>query len=156
VLCFKSSLLRWLTISPVTMGWTYYIWSELFHISGRWWRQQVPLKRRWTFTRLHGATTHKTAVFILAAVRTWNPTWFIYPTLFLEVGLTYFQLVYHFFGYLFFYFLHFSIKVFFTHSIEHRRSVIILFRLEQELSFSGKVVQLNVTETRRKAVTILP
>jgi hypothetical protein len=30
--------------------------------SSRWWRQQVPLKRRWTFTRLHGATIQKTSL----------------------------------------------------------------------------------------------
>jgi hypothetical protein len=41
-----------------------------------WWRQQAPLKRRWTSTRLHGATTQKTAIFILAVVRTWNLTQF--------------------------------------------------------------------------------
>jgi hypothetical protein len=32
------------------------------------------LKRRWTYTRLHGATTQKTAIFILAAVRTSSTT----------------------------------------------------------------------------------
>jgi hypothetical protein len=32
-----------------------------------WWRQKTPLKRRSVFTRLHGATFHKTAMFILAA-----------------------------------------------------------------------------------------
>jgi hypothetical protein len=41
--------------------------------SSPWW-QQTPLKRRQTSTRLHGATTHKTAIFIFAAVRTWNLT----------------------------------------------------------------------------------
>jgi hypothetical protein len=28
-----------------------------------WWRQQVPLKHRWTSTRLHSTTTQKTAIF---------------------------------------------------------------------------------------------
>jgi hypothetical protein len=49
-----------------------------YHSLPWWWRQQVLLKRRWTSTGLHGATTQKTAIkviFILAAVRTWNPTY---------------------------------------------------------------------------------
>jgi hypothetical protein len=38
-----------------------------------WWRrQQAPLKRQLNSTRLHGATTQKTVIFIHAAVRTWN------------------------------------------------------------------------------------
>jgi hypothetical protein len=39
-----------------------------------WWSQQAPLKRRLTSTRLHGATSQKTVILILAAVRTWNLT----------------------------------------------------------------------------------
>jgi hypothetical protein len=35
-----------------------------------WWGQQALLK--WTSTRPHGATTQKTAIFILKAMRTWN------------------------------------------------------------------------------------
>jgi hypothetical protein len=31
--------------------------------SSSWWRQKAPLKRRETSTRLHGATTQKTAIF---------------------------------------------------------------------------------------------
>jgi hypothetical protein len=38
-----------------------------------WWRQQGPLKRWYNSTRLHGATTQKTAIFILIAVKTSNP-----------------------------------------------------------------------------------
>jgi hypothetical protein len=30
-----------------------------------WWRQQAPLKHLWTSTILHGATTHKTVIFII-------------------------------------------------------------------------------------------
>jgi hypothetical protein len=37
-----------------------------------WWRQQAPLKNRQTSTRLHGATTQKTVLYMLAALRTWN------------------------------------------------------------------------------------
>jgi hypothetical protein len=33
---------------------------------------ETPLKRRSISTRLHGATSQKTVIFILAAVRTWN------------------------------------------------------------------------------------
>jgi hypothetical protein len=47
-----------------------------------WWRQQEPLKRRWTSTRLHDTTTQKTAIFIIAAVRTWSlsyPCWAAAP-----------------------------------------------------------------------------
>jgi hypothetical protein len=40
-------------------------------------RQQASLKRRWTSTRLHGATIQKTVFFILAAVRTSNFTQFL-------------------------------------------------------------------------------
>jgi hypothetical protein len=40
------------------------------HSSPWWWRQQVPLKRWYTSTRIHGATTQKTAIFISPAV--WN------------------------------------------------------------------------------------
>jgi hypothetical protein len=36
------------------------------------WRQQAPLKYKLTSTRLHGATTQKTAIFVLATVRTSN------------------------------------------------------------------------------------
>jgi hypothetical protein len=39
-----------------------------------WWRQYAFLKRRPLSTGLHGTTTQQTAVFILAAVRTWNFT----------------------------------------------------------------------------------
>jgi hypothetical protein len=35
-----------------------------------WWRQQAPLERWFASTRLHGATTQKTAIFTLASVRT--------------------------------------------------------------------------------------
>jgi hypothetical protein len=45
-----------------------------FCFHSRWWRQYAPLKRRSTSTWLHGATSHKTLNFILAAVRTWNLT----------------------------------------------------------------------------------
>jgi hypothetical protein len=38
------------------------------------WKHYRPLKRWQTHTSLHGATTQKTAIFILAAVRTSNPT----------------------------------------------------------------------------------
>jgi hypothetical protein len=34
-----------------------------------WWRQYSPLKRRSISTELHGATSQKTVIFILAAVR---------------------------------------------------------------------------------------
>jgi len=41
-----------------------------------WWRQYAPLKRRSTII-LHGSITQKTALnIILAAVRTWNLTYF--------------------------------------------------------------------------------
>jgi hypothetical protein len=39
-----------------------------------WWRQQAPLKRREASTRLHCATAQRTAMSILAALRTWNLT----------------------------------------------------------------------------------
>jgi hypothetical protein len=43
-----------------------------------WWRQHVPLKRRLTII-LHGSTSQKTILnFILAAVRTWNLTRFLW------------------------------------------------------------------------------
>jgi hypothetical protein len=35
-----------------------------------WWRQQAPLKSQQTSTRLHGATTQKTAVFIQFCINT--------------------------------------------------------------------------------------
>jgi hypothetical protein len=50
--------------------------SHATYSSTWWWRQQAPLKRQETSTRLHGAT-HKTAMYILAALRTWNLTFFI-------------------------------------------------------------------------------
>jgi hypothetical protein len=40
--------------------------------------QQAPLKRRYNFTRLYGAITQKTAIFMLATVRTSNPTICVY------------------------------------------------------------------------------
>jgi hypothetical protein len=41
-----------------------------------WWRQHVPLKRR-SIIILNGGTSQKTNLnFILAAVRSWNLTWF--------------------------------------------------------------------------------
>jgi hypothetical protein len=36
-----------------------------FYSSPWWWRQQGPLKRWWTSTRLHGATTQKTAISVV-------------------------------------------------------------------------------------------
>jgi hypothetical protein len=42
--------------------------------SPRGWRQQAPAKLLWTCTRLRGAASQKTAIFILAAVTTWNLT----------------------------------------------------------------------------------
>jgi hypothetical protein len=41
-----------------------------------WWMQQVPLKRWWTSTRLHGATTQKTADFTSVDP---SQTWYIVP-----------------------------------------------------------------------------
>jgi hypothetical protein len=32
----------------------------------RWWKQQAPLKRRWTYNRLDGVTSQKTVIFILS------------------------------------------------------------------------------------------
>jgi hypothetical protein len=40
----------------------------------RWWLQYAPLKRRSTSTRLNGATSQMTAIFILLTVRTLNIT----------------------------------------------------------------------------------
>jgi hypothetical protein len=42
-----------------------------------WWRQQGPLKRWQTSTRLHGAKTQKTSIFIFTAVRTSNPSYLL-------------------------------------------------------------------------------
>jgi hypothetical protein len=40
-----------------------------------WWRRlQTPLKRRYTSMGTHGATSRKTVIFILAALRNWNLT----------------------------------------------------------------------------------
>jgi hypothetical protein len=40
--------------------------TDCFAISSPWWwKQYRPLKRRWTHTSLHGATTQKRAIFIL-------------------------------------------------------------------------------------------
>jgi hypothetical protein len=44
--------------------------------SAWWWRQQWPLKCWKTSTRLYGATTQKTAIFVLTTVRTKNPIYF--------------------------------------------------------------------------------
>jgi hypothetical protein len=44
----------------------------LLEPSGRWWRQKAVLKRRSLSIRLHGATSQRTAFFILVAMRTWN------------------------------------------------------------------------------------
>jgi hypothetical protein len=81
------SVSRKLNASKMTVFWVVAPWS-LVEVCQRfrgtsclhnqdssplWWRQQVPLKRK-TSTRLHGATTRKTAIFILATVRTSNPT----------------------------------------------------------------------------------
>jgi hypothetical protein len=53
-------------------------WHEDDYLLGcfvrRWWRQQAPLKRQSISTRLHGPTSQKTAIFILAALRNWNVT----------------------------------------------------------------------------------
>jgi hypothetical protein len=50
-------------------------WWEHPPISSPWrWRQQAHLKLWWTSTRLHGATTQKTVIFILATMRTWSLT----------------------------------------------------------------------------------
>jgi hypothetical protein len=38
--------------------------SHAAYSSPWWWRQQGPLKRRYTSTRLHGTTTQKTAIFM--------------------------------------------------------------------------------------------
>jgi hypothetical protein len=37
-------------------------------------RQLIPLKRRFTSTRLHGVILQKAVIFILASVKTWNLT----------------------------------------------------------------------------------
>jgi hypothetical protein len=47
----------------------------LYHLGDDSSRQQGPLKRWQTSTRLHGATTQKTAIFVLTAVRTSNPNY---------------------------------------------------------------------------------
>jgi hypothetical protein len=39
-----------------------------------WWRQEAPLKRQSISTRLHSATSQRTVIFILVAVRTLNLT----------------------------------------------------------------------------------
>jgi len=41
-------------------------------IGQRWPPSSLPLKRRSVSTTVQGATSHKTAIFILAVVRTWN------------------------------------------------------------------------------------
>jgi hypothetical protein len=50
------------------------------HPSPWWWRQQALLKRRSISTRLHGATSQKTVIFMLASLRTWNLTFCNLPT----------------------------------------------------------------------------
>jgi hypothetical protein len=44
------------------------MFPELSSLSPWWWKQQGPLKRWYTPTRLHGATTQKTAIFTLSPV----------------------------------------------------------------------------------------
>jgi hypothetical protein len=57
-----------------------------------WWRQLAPLKRRSIRTRLHGATSQKTAIFILAALRISNINKFrIYVRLKMEYILIFFN-----------------------------------------------------------------
>jgi hypothetical protein len=49
------------------------------HQESPWWlRQFVPLKSRSISTRLHGATSKKTAIFTLVTVRTWNHTVYLW------------------------------------------------------------------------------
>jgi hypothetical protein len=61
--------------SLVEVYWHFRGACCLYHCSLLWWwRQQAPLKWQQTSTRLHSATAQKEAIFILTAVRTWNPT----------------------------------------------------------------------------------
>jgi hypothetical protein len=61
--------------------------SLLSPSSGRWWwRQRGPLKRWLPSTRLHGASNQKTAIFVLTAMRTSNPTWLLIFLLNVSVG----------------------------------------------------------------------
>jgi hypothetical protein len=48
------------------------------HSSPQWWRQYTPLKRQSTSTWLHGSSSQKTLSFILATVRTWNLTSYVF------------------------------------------------------------------------------
>jgi hypothetical protein len=52
-----------------------YWWFRGAHSLPWWWRQQAPLKRLPTSMTLCSAISKKAAIFILAAVRTWNVTY---------------------------------------------------------------------------------
>jgi hypothetical protein len=53
------------------------LFKDTITLSGPWWwKLYAPLKRRYICTRPHDTTSLKTAIFILAAVRTWNLTLF--------------------------------------------------------------------------------
>jgi hypothetical protein len=72
---------------PLRALYISFVWLLVSHGNGRTdengflvgccslrWSCMQPLKRRWTSTRLQGAKTPKAAIFLPAAIRTWNLT----------------------------------------------------------------------------------
>jgi hypothetical protein len=59
--------------SLVDIYWCFRGAYSLRH-QGQWWQHEVPLKHRSVSTRLHGAVSQKTAIFILIAMRNWHLT----------------------------------------------------------------------------------
>jgi hypothetical protein len=62
----------WAMMKAVRTSETSVYFNNLIRRRGRRWRQYGTLKRPSTSTRLYGAVSQKTVMFILAVVRTWN------------------------------------------------------------------------------------
>jgi hypothetical protein len=58
----------------LTGVWEVLTASIVMAFSPWWWRSYTPLKHQSVSRRLHSTTFHKTAIFMLTAVRTWNLT----------------------------------------------------------------------------------
>jgi hypothetical protein len=56
----------------VSKARTAFIIRVMSHSSPWWRRQQVPLKRRWTYSSLHGSATQKTAIFVTLIHPYWS------------------------------------------------------------------------------------
>jgi hypothetical protein len=67
-------------VEPCSLVHVYRRFRAAFSLQSSWWRQKVNLKRRLTYTKLHGVTSMKTVVSSLLSLTPlcYNPTTILY------------------------------------------------------------------------------